>query len=1063
MAKKLREESLLPKFSVTRPVTVIVIFVALLVVGYIAYTKIPLEMLPSGFTVPFMGVFVSYPNATPEEIEQQITRPIEQILGTVRNLKRTTASIGRDYTWIGIQLQQGTDMDLAYAEVRDRMDRVMSEVPEDVERIVVRRFDINDDAEMYISLLIHKDIPDLYYFLNHNLGKQLMRIDGIANVEFEGVQEKNFEILLQMDKISAHRINLGELVQTLRNSNFSIPSGFVREGDKRFYIRGMGRFRSIDEIKKLEIRPGVLVEDIATISFDVPKQESISRMNSQDGVWIVINKKSGANSVDLHFKVMEALDKEFTSNPSLAGVERGFAFTQGDLILNALTDLQETAFWAAIFAVLVLFFFLRHVRMTLVITLAIPISLLATLVIMYFTGETLNLLTLMGLMVSVGLVVDNSVVVVENIFRHRKAGDDPKRSAIRGASEVGLAVVMATLTTVVVFLPMILMGGDQMMSFFMGRIGFPVVFALLSSLFVALIFIPVTTTLFKDKGKIGSSKLIDWVRDRYVDSLRWAVAHRVETIILAFFILFGILTYTSDLGYQDDMQGSLNTPIRLRLDKRYSDLTGYPSQVADKIEKWIVNHKEGLGDYVAFNTNISSEWVRVNLFYDSGKSSTPLLEKPVLWVKNVLFMNDMNKNPQMERQDYIRKNLMDDIGMLPGEAELYVGWGHNANQSERGQIQLVLEGRDYSELRRWGERVRLELSELPDVLNVETDIESGRDELAVSINRERARNANVELAWAVATISNALRGAQLPKFQEKDREIRVMVRLREEDRKNVEEFKNLRIPTMDGREVPLSSIASFEHTRGPSNISHWNKKPNYDITITGKSDRIDQLAMTVSNAMHNLGNGDGYSYSFGERFQRMQEDQDSFLFAMLMAVVFVFLLMGVLFESFALPLTIICTIPFAFAGSQLLLKIYGQPANLFAFIGIVIIIGVVVNNGIVLIDLINRQRRKGMDRQQAISLAGYYRFRPILMTAGTTIFSLIPMAFGDANLINMPYNPLGMAMIGGLALNSLLSLLLVPVFYTLFDDLKRIWQWMVSILFGRKTEAPEEALGGADS
>jgi HAE1 family hydrophobic/amphiphilic exporter-1 len=216
---------------------------------------------------------------------------------------------------------------------------------------------------------------------------------------------------------------------------------------------------------------------------------------------------------------------------------------------------------------------------------------------------------------------------------------------------------------------------------------------------------------------------------------------------------------------------------------------------------------------------------------------------------------------------------------------------------------------------------------------------------------------------------------------------------------------------------------------------------------------MDKLAAVVSNAMQNMGNGDGYNYSFGDRFRRMQEDQSNFFFAMITAVTFVFLLMGVLFESFAIPLTIICTIPFAFAGSQLILKFYQQPANLFAYIGIVIIFGVVVNNGIVLVDLIIRQRNKGMDRLQAISLAGFYRFRPIMMTAGTTIFSLIPMAFGDANLVNMPYNPLGMAMMGGLALNTLLTLLLVPVFYTLFDDLKRIWQWMVAILFGKKAAA----------
>ena len=540
--KKRKDELLLPKFSVTRPVTVVVIFIALLVVGYIAYTKIPLEMMPSGYDPTFMGVWVPYPNATPEEIEQQITRPIEQIIGTVRNVKNTFASIGRNYTWIRIEFAQETDMKLAYAEVRDRMDRVMADLPDDVERVYVRRFDINDDAEMYISLMINKDIPDLSYFLNHNLGKQLQRLEGVANVEFDGAEEKSFEIELQMDKVSAYRINLYQLVAELRSSNFSIPSGFVREGNKRFYIRGMGRFRSIGEIQNLEISPGVLLSDIATVKFDVPESDSISRVNGQKGVWIEIYKESGANSVDMHYKVMSTLDEAFATNPNLEGIEIGWKFSQGQMIIDSLADLQETAMWAALFAVLVLYFFLRHVRMTLVITLAIPISLLATLVIMYFTGETLNLLTLMGLMVSVGLVVDNSVVVVENIFRHRKAGDEPKRAAIKGASEVGLAVVMATLTTIVVFVPMILMGGG-VMSFIMGRIGFPVVFALLSSLFVALIFIPLTTTLFPDRGKIGSSKLIDWFRSRYVTTLEWAVKHRVETVLISILILVTIFSF----------------------------------------------------------------------------------------------------------------------------------------------------------------------------------------------------------------------------------------------------------------------------------------------------------------------------------------------------------------------------------------------------------------------------------------------------------------------------------------------------------------------------------------
>jgi len=1060
MKKQEGERWLLPRFSVTRPVTVVVIFVALLVVGYIAYTRIPLEMMPSGYDLPVMGIYVPYPNATPEEIEQQITRPIEEILGTVRNVRETWSQMGRDYSWTGIIFNQGTDMDMAYAEVKDRADRVMGELPDDVERIYVRRYNIGSDYEINVALAVQREFADLFYHLDLHLARKLRRIEGVANVEIQGVQEKSFEIELNMDRVSAHRINLYELVEELRRANFAIPSGFVREGDHRFYIRAMGRFVTVDEVERLEIAPGVLLGDIASITFEVPEEEGIQRINNAQGIWLGIQKEAGANSVEVHRRVMAVLDYEFENNPNLRGIRRSWVFSQGQLIIDSLADLQETAMWAALFAVLVLFFFLRHVRMTLVITLAIPISLLATLVAMYFTGESLNLMTLMGLMVSVGLVVDNSIVVVENIFRYRKTGDEPKHAAIKGAGEVAKAVVMATLTTVVVFLPMILMSGDEMMGFFMGRVGLPVVFGLLSSLMVALIFIPLVTTRFKDKGRIGSSKVIDWVRDRYVNALRWAVGHRVEMVVLSLVVLFGIFAFTSDLGYQDEMDDTIDTSVRFRLGQRYGEIEGYPLQLAMRVEEWCRQHSDVL-EFDTLSTWVEHDYVRVTMYRSPSRRKTPTLEKPLLWVRSLFFLDtqSMQRSPEQEYREFIREHLEEDIGLIPGEAEMLVGWG--GGQEDRRTIRLVLEGRDYDELRRWGERVKGELRRLPDVINVETDVETGREELTVVIDRDRARTANVNPAWAAATVSNAMRGVQLPRFQERDREIRMAVRIREEDRRNIEQLGNLRVPTNDGRELPLSAIADFNHTRGPSTISHYNRKPSYSLWVTGNTERIDELMPMVAGAMRRLGHKPGYTYSFGERQLRLGEDSESFGFAAILAVTFVFLLMGVLFESFALPLTIICCVPFAFAGSQLLLKIYGMPANMFAYIGIVIIIGVVVNNGIVLVDLINRQRKKGMDRLQAISLAGHYRFRPILMTAGTTIFSLIPLGFGDANVVGMPYNPLGLAMIGGLALNSVLTLLMVPVFYTLFDDLKKVWHWIVAVLFRRRAAEGAAAAAGA--
>lgn len=1054
-----KEGSLLPRLSVRRPITVFVIFLALIVIGFIVYSKIPLEMLPSGYDPPGMSVYVPYRNASPEEIESQITRPIEQIIGTVSNVRQTNANIGRDYTWISIQFNQGTDMDLAYAEIRDRMDRVMSDLPDDVERIYIRRWRMGGDTDMWISLVVNREFPDLFNHLDTHLANKLRRIDGVASVEIEGVSEKSFEIELDMDKVSAFRINLGQMIQELRGSNFTIPSGHVGEGDKRFYIRAMGRFNSIDEIKAIEIRPGVTLRDIGEVSFKAPKRQSIVRVEGGQGIWLTIQKDAGANSVEVHRAVTATLRRELKENPNLEGIESPFTYSQGGLILTSIGDLQETAMWAALFAILVLFFFLRHVRMTLVITLAIPISLMVTMVVMYFTGETLNLASMMGLMVCVGLVVDNSVVVVENIFRHRKAGDPRDTAAIKGAGEVARAVVMATLTTVVVFLPLMLMGGNQMMNYMLSRVGFPIIFALLSSLFVALVFIPLATTLMKDKGKIGSSKVIDWVRGRYVEALRWAQAHRVEMVILSILILVGIIFFTQDLGYQGEMEDTIDTNIYLLFNKRYSEVEGRPLEIANKMHDWFEEHREFL-DFDIRSAWISSDRIRMTLFRNPKRDTTPVAEKPLLWARNILKLDDMRRDPDKERREFIRNNLMKDLGLIEGEAELFAGYRGDADK--RGNIRLVLEGPDYHELLRWGERVRGELKKLPEIVDVETDIESGNDELNITIDRERTRSAGVDAATAVYTVSNALRGVQLPKYQDKEREIRIQVRLQEEDRQNVNEFKNLRIPTMDGRDVPLSTIANFTYTRGPSTITHFNTKPNYNIMITGNTDRIDKLMPMLAGAMRHLGNGPGYTYSFGSRARRMAEDNANFLLGVLLAVVFVFLLMGFLFESFALPLTIVACIPFAFAGSNLLLKIYGMPANMFAYIGIIIIIGVVVNNGIVLVDLINRQRKKGMDRAQAIALAGYYRFRPILMTAGTTIFSLIPMAFGNAELVGMPYNPLGIAMIGGLALNSMLTLLMVPVFYTFFDDLKKVWRWIVGILFGRGQADTLGAKAGAE-
>ncbi|MCK4835116.1 MAG: efflux RND transporter permease subunit, partial [Candidatus Aminicenantes bacterium] len=455
-------ERLLPKFSIKRPVTVTMILTAILVVGFISYSRIKLDLIPSGLSAPFLGVWIPYGDANPKEIEEQIVKPVEAEVKTIKNLKRVFSNSSNRGCWFWLEFSQGTDMDLAYTQVSDRLERARPFLPDEIEHFFIRRFRSNDDPVIYMGISYDDNVLDPYYVTERFIKMPLDGIKGIANSEIFGLREKYIQIILDTDKIKTYNVDLYPLMQKLMRDNFAMSHGYVYVGKRKYLLRSKSRFTSLEDIRKIEIGNGVRLENIAEVVYDFDEEiTSMMRVDGKIAAGLVLYKESEANTVEVCRNLVEKLEQQFEQYPELKGVNYFIFFNQGEMINDSINNLQTTMLWGGIFAFFVLFLFLRRLRITLMLTLAIPLSLLVSVMLIYTLDWTLNGFTMMGLMVSIGLVVDNSIVITENIYRFSGLGYKTKKAAILGSSEVGLAIIMATLTTIVVFLPLMVMGGNM--------------------------------------------------------------------------------------------------------------------------------------------------------------------------------------------------------------------------------------------------------------------------------------------------------------------------------------------------------------------------------------------------------------------------------------------------------------------------------------------------------------------------------------------------------------------------------------------------------------------------
>jgi HAE1 family hydrophobic/amphiphilic exporter-1 len=1000
----------IPDFTIRRPITTVMILVSLVVIGAVSITRLPLEFLPN---VEFPGLFIytPYPNSTPREVEQNITVPIEEAIGTMSGIRRIESYSGSDFSQVNIFFDYGKSMNILGVEAREKIDRIMNDLPDDIDRVNIFRFSATDMPVLQMRISSERDLSNAYDTLDRLLKRRLERVDGVSRVDLYGVEKREIFIDLKVDKLRAYNVDVGRLFTTLRNNNFSLSVGDVIDGGRKYAVRAIGKYEDLDNIENLIVTDrGVKLREIADVRMDSPVLDYGRHLNRRYAIGLDIYKESGRNTVEVARKA-RAVIEEVGDEPEMKGINLWFFLDQSEEIIDSLNEVKKAGIYGAILAVFVLFFFLRKVRTTIIVAVAIPFSIITALMFLKIFNVTLNVLSMTGLMLGVGMLVDNSVVVAESIFRHKQQGESAKEATSKGVKEVGLAILAATLTSTIVFVP-IIFGKKDNLTVWLEDFALAISFALLCSLFIAMTFIPLTTSRLL-KGEIKEkSKLIRSFTRRYIRVLGWTVQSTKRALLvffLAVFCLLGTCAGPYHFMSKDEVVRSEQRYVRIRfmIDENFDLQT--VERMVDKVEEFLLEDKDRFeieSVYSFYQRNYALTSIKLIDWRVGGRQVTEIME-------------DMRAG----------------LPKLPG-VRLVMG---RQQQTGGGEIAISvrLQGDNSEILSGIAEEVQRRLERIAGLSDVQTDDEAGDEEIQVVVDRDRAKNYGISAQQVAQTVSGTLRGTRLSRFKDIEGEIEMSLQLQEADRRSVSSLEKINLISSLGEPVSLKNLADFVVRKGPRTIRRENRQTTMTVFANLNVTDLGRIRGEIVQQMSSFEMPPGYSWTLGQRFEDEEEQQSQMMWNYIMAIILIYLLMASLFESLVHPLTILTALPFAFVGVVWFLWLTSTPLTIMARIAILVLVGIVVNNGIVLLDYINQLRRQGVPREEAIVRGGENRFRPIVMTAATTILGLAPMAWGKAQLLGgLMYYPMARAIMGGLAVSTVLTLLVTPSIYLLLDKLK---------------------------
>jgi HAE1 family hydrophobic/amphiphilic exporter-1 len=1009
----------LVRFSLNRPVTVVMLVLSMMVLGAVSATRLPLEFFPR-MDFPFVGVWIPYPNSIPSQVEEEITRPVEEVLATLGGIRNIFSESGSDYSFAGVLFQWGEKVDVHRMEVREKIDAIRDELPDDIDMINILTFNSNDWPIMVGRISAkNTDLSGSFDVIQRKLIAPIERIEGVGQVEIDGVAPRTISIYLHLDRIKALRVDVNLIFQRLQEATLALSVGQIEDGGTRYNLRAISDMKRPEDLAEIPIREdGLKLGDVATVSYSEPLLTYGRHLNKEAAVAFWIQKESGANTVSVCRDIHNRL-AELKQDPALAGMDILFFFDQSKQIENSITGLLQAGLIGSLLAVLVLYLFLRRILTTLLVAVAIPFSLISTLAVLYLTGRTLNILTMMGLMLAVGMLVDNAVVVLESITRYQDKEKNAKKAALGGASEVGMAVMAATFTSIIVFAPVTLSSSASGFLYYLAIVGFTISVTLLFSLLVSLILIPLMASRTPPPKRAGEPLWIRWLKGRYTRVLSWAaLRHPILTglaIVPAVFVLSIVGAKVGGLEFDIEADEQQD---QIYIDYEFTDNMSYEltEGVVDVVEDTLLAHKEEL--------NIDQVY---SYYADNGAGTT------IYFNKKTLSTREVKK---------IRNELREVLPDLAG-VELNLGGSDDSNISGATSVSVSIHGEDHRLLSEIAQEVKRRFRLIPGMYDIQSDDTEGTEEVHLRLDPDRAGRFDVNPAFVASILNLTFRGAPLPEFKTEHREIDMAIQLQPEDRKRIESLLELPVNIIDGREITLGSVAELSMGRGPETIRREQQRTSVSVSGTYESDDSDEAMDHARHIMESLNLPTGYGWSFGRSIEEAQEDSSAVMINIVLALVCVFLLMAALFQSFVHPGVIITALPFAGVGVIAILMATSTPMSLMVMIGIVILVGVVVNNGIVLVHHINTLRQQGYSRDEALVKGSEERMRPILMTASTTILGLLPLAVGTVTVGDVMYKGLALAVMGGLGFSTLLTLLVMPTYYVIAErmasHLRTVW------------------------
>lgn len=1020
--------------SIKRPVFATMVIATLVIFGVVSYPGIGVDLFPK-VDFPIVNITTTLKGANPEIMDIDVTDKIEEAINTINGVKTINSSSTEGVSTVSVEFILERDIDLAVQDVREKISSIRSKLPRDIDEPVIEKVDPDATPILWLALTGEKSPRELSTYADEVLKEQLQKISGVGAIRLAGLRLRQVRIWLDSDRLRAYQITAHDVIRALQRESIELPGGRIESNTKEYSIKVKGEFLRVQEFNDLIVGYNkgapVRLRDIGRAEDGIEEKRSIARFNGLPAVGMGIQKQSGTNTVEVIDRIKKELANIRKTLP--AGMRLEISFDQSTFIKRSINEVQHHLIYGGVFAALAVLLFLKSIRITLISALAIPTSIIATFAIMKLFNFTFNNMTMLALSLSVGILIDDAIIVIENIHRHIEEGMPPRKAASFATSEIGLAVMATTLAIVAIFLPVAFMKG--LVGRFFVQFALTVVFAVMVSLFVSFTLTPMMASRYLkavssqqsaarsqklrnsllSKFSEGFEKVYKKTEYLYRELLMIALNHRAKVLIIAAGVFIFSLVITKFLGKE-----FIPPEDQSRFITRLQAPSDYSVEEVDRMFKKAEDIIRSLPE------------VRT-VFYAQGFGLTREINKASMFI-GLKPKAERGKSQEQIKAE-VRKRLRKDIPGLRASAEdvsLIGGGVRNV------PIQYSIRGRDLSSLQTYTKQIVNEFSKLPGIVDVDTSLEIGKPELRVFIDRDKAADLGVDIATIAETVNFLIGGeVDITKFKDeaKGRRYDVRARLNPEDRKDPDDIGKIYVRSKDGRLVELSNIVKVQEAGGPSVINRVDRQraiflfANLEIKPLGQAKaELDAISAKILPSDYS-GIYKGAAEMMGESFYYL-------MFALLLGIILAYMILASQFESFVHPITVLLSMPFSFIGAFGALLITGKTLNIFSFIGLILLMGLVKKNAILLVDYTNTLRARGMERKEAILEAGTVRLRPILMTTFAMVFGMMPIALGIGEGAETRA-PMAIAAIGGLLTSLFLTLVVVPAAYDLFDDIQQ--------------------------